>query len=146
LADLELAYAPPFSSAKDPVNMLGYMAENVVLGECDVIEPAELDVAMAQNWTVLDVRTEEEHRRGAIPRSLNAPLEVLRGRLAAGVLGPGPFVVYCEVGQRGHTATALLHELGFEARNLDGGYRTWRAVEAADAGDPEQVVSLRAPA
>jgi rhodanese-related sulfurtransferase len=63
-----------------------------------------------------------------------------------GVLGTGPFVVYCEVGRRGHTATALLHELGIEARNLDGGYRTWRAVEAARGGDPEQVISLRDPA
>jgi NADPH-dependent 2,4-dienoyl-CoA reductase/sulfur reductase-like enzyme/rhodanese-related sulfurtransferase len=143
LADLELAYAPPFSSAKDPVNMLGYMAENVVLGECDVIEPSGLDAAVAEGWTVLDVRTEDEHRRGAIPRSVNSPLEVLRERLAMGVLGSGPFVVYCEVGQRGHTATALLHERGIEARNLDGWYRTWRAVEAARAGDPEQVILLR---
>ena len=131
LADLELAYAPPFSSAKDPVNMLGYMAENVVLGECDVMQPDEVGAAMELGWTVLDVRTVEEHRSGAIPGSVNAPLEGLRERLADGQLGAGPFVVYCEVGQRGHTATALMHELGIRARNLDGGYRTWTAAMRA---------------
>jgi rhodanese-related sulfurtransferase len=146
LADLELAYAPPFSSAKDPVNMLGYMAENVLLGECDVIDAGEVGAAMDQGWTLLDVRTEEEHDRGAIPGSLSAPLDVLRDRIDAGQLGGGPFVVCCEVGQRGHTATALLHELGYEARNLDGGYRTWRAADAARSRDAERVVALRGSA
>ena len=137
LADLELAYAPPFSSAKDPVNMLGYMAENVLSGECDVVEPDELAELVAHGWVVLDVRTDEEHARGAIPGSINVPLEALRSRL--GQLEPRPYVVYCEVGQRGHTATSLLHELGFEARNLDGGYRTWKAADAAAAGDPARL-------
>ena len=63
LADLELAYAPPFSSAKDPVNMLGYMAENVLSGACDVVEYEELDQLARAGWTVLDVRTPDEHRR-----------------------------------------------------------------------------------
>ena len=146
LADLELAYAPPYSSAKDPVNMLGYMAENVVVGDCDVVAPGELAVLMEEGWTALDVRTPEEHRHGAIPGSVNAPLEGLRERLVGDELGKGPFVVYCEVGQRGHTATALLLELGMEARNLDGGYRTWRASEAARTGDPQRVTALRGSA
>ena len=141
LADLELAYAPPFSSAKDPVNMLGYMAENLMSGECDVVEAYELAGLMAQGWTLLDVRTQDEYRRGAIPGSINAPLDTLREHLA--MLGRGPYVVYCEVGQRGHTATMLLHELGLSARNLDGGYRTWQAADAAAAGDPRR---LRRPA
>jgi NADPH-dependent 2,4-dienoyl-CoA reductase/sulfur reductase-like enzyme/rhodanese-related sulfurtransferase len=141
LADLELAYAPPFSSAKDPVNMLGYMSENVLSGECDVVEPGEVEDLQASGWTLLDVRTEEEHERGAIPGDLNVPLDTLRERLPD--LGTGPFVVYCEVGQRGHTATSLLLELGVGARNLDGGYRTWRAADAAAAGDPTRL--LRSP-
>jgi NADPH-dependent 2,4-dienoyl-CoA reductase/sulfur reductase-like enzyme/rhodanese-related sulfurtransferase len=138
LADLELAYAPPFSSAKDPVNMLGYMAENVRSGACDVVEPDELDRLRADGWTVLDVRTPAEHRAGSIPGSHNWPLDSLREALDAGDAAEdkGPFVVYCEVGQRGHTATSLLHERGVEARNLDGGYRTWLAATAARAGDP----------
>ncbi len=129
LADLELAYAPPFSSAKDPVNMLGYMAGNVLSGECDVVEPDEVDELLAAGWTALDVRSIPEHRNGAIPGSRNVPVDLLREGLAT--LGEGPFLVYCEVGQRGHTATALLQELGFKARNLDGGFRTYRAHLAA---------------
>jgi NADPH-dependent 2,4-dienoyl-CoA reductase/sulfur reductase-like enzyme/rhodanese-related sulfurtransferase len=138
LADLELAYAPPFSSAKDPVNMLGYMAENVRSGECDVVEPDEIAGAMASGWVLLDVRTAGEHANGSIPGSINAPLDALREELPR--LGTGPFVVYCEVGQRGHTATSLLHELGIEARNLDGGYRSWLAADAARRGEPERLV------
>ena len=131
LADLELAYAPPFSSAKDPVNMLGYMAENVLSGECDVVEPDELEDLLAMSWTLIDVRTPIEHAKGSIPQSINLPLDSLREDIAG--VGDGPFVVYCEVGQRGHTAAALLHELGLKARNLDGGYRTWLAAGAARA-------------
>ena len=123
LADLELAYAPPFSSAKDPVNLLGYMAENILSGDCDVVGPAELESLAEQGWPIVDVRTAEQHAAGAIEGSVNIPVDSLRDHLAS--LGLGPVVVYCEVGQRGHTATALMHELGIEARNLDGGYQTW---------------------
>ncbi len=139
LADLELAYAPPFSSAKDPVNMLGYMAENVRTGACDVVEYDELGTLIAAGWTLVDVRTNEENGRGAIPGSINLPLDQLRVDLGGAT---GPFVVYCEVGQRGHTATSLLHELGFEARNLDGGYRTWMASDAARQQDPVRLVTV----
>lgn len=125
LADLELAYAPPFSSAKDPVNMLGYMAENVLSGDCDVVDPLQLDGLIAGGWRLVDVRSAEEHAAGAIPGSINVPIDSLREQLDT--LGNGPVVVYCEVGQRGHTATALMQELGLKARNLDGGYRTWAA-------------------
>ena len=137
LADLELAYAPPFSSAKDPVNLLGYMAENILSGDCDVVAPDELTGLIEGGWSVVDVRTAEEHERGAIPGSTNVPIDSLRDHLA-------------EAGQRtrrrllrsrpaGHTATALLHELGFKVRNLDGGYQTWLAsmraqTKAAAAG------------
>ena len=129
LADLELAYAPPFSSAKDPVNMLGYMAENVLSGSCDVAGPADLPALRDQGWTIVDVRTEREHAAGHIPGTVNVPLDELRERLSE--LGSGPFVVYCQVGQRGHTAASLLHEDGHLARNLDGGYLTWRDWDAA---------------
>ncbi len=125
LADLELAYAPPFSSAKDPVNLLGYMAENVLNGDCDVVDPRELDELVSLGWTIVDVRTAEEHATGAIPGSINVPIDSLRDHLDA--FSTCPVVVYCEVGQRGHTATALMHELGIRARNLDGGYQTWAA-------------------
>ena len=131
LADLELAYAPPFSSAKDPVNLLGYMAENVLSGDCDIVDPSELTELVAKGWPVIDVRTVEEHTKGAIAGSVNLPIDLLRENLDA--LGHGPVVVYCEVGQRGHTATALMRELGIEARNLDGGFQTWSAWTRAQA-------------
>lgn len=123
LADLELAYAPPFSSAKDPVNILGYMAENVMTGDVPVA-PDDLAALLDAGWTLLDVRTSGEHTAGHIPGSTNAPLDELRERLPQ--LGPGPFVVYCQVGQRGHTAASLIQEDGLVARNLDGGWLTWR--------------------
>jgi len=125
LADLELAYAPPFSSAKDPVNQLGYMAENVLSGECDVVSAADVADLLTDGWQLLDVRSAREHAIGSIPGSRNVPVDLIRDHVDA--LGQGPFIVYCEVGQRGHTATTLLRELGLKARNLDGGYRTWNA-------------------
>ncbi len=136
LADLELAYAPPFSSAKDPVNLLGYMAGNVLSADCDVVDPHEVDSLVEQGWVLLDVRTRAEHGAGAITGSVNAPVDSLRDHLDE--LGKGPFLVYCEVGQRGHTATALLRELGIEARNLDGGYMTWSAYARAQRGSTSQ--------
>jgi len=132
LADLELAYAPPFSSAKDPVNLLGYMAENVLSGDCDVVDPTELEGLVDAGWTLVDVRTTDQCVDGVIPGSINVPIDSLRDRLDS--LGSDPLVVYCEVGQRGHTAAALMHELGFQVRNLDGGYRTWAAVMRARLG------------
>lgn len=138
LADLDLAYAPPFSSAKDPVNMLGYMAENVLSGECDVVEPDEVPGLVEVGWTLLDVRSTDEFETGSIPGGVCAPLDALRGLLPR--LGAGPFLVYCQVGQRGHTATELLHELGYEARNLDGGLTTWWAAEAARTGSARSLI------
>jgi len=129
LADLELAYAPPFSSAKDPVNLLGYMAENLMSGVCATAQPVEVAGLTAAGWSLVDVRSEAEHAAGSIAGSSNVPVDRLRERLDE--LGGGPVLVYCEVGQRGHTAASLLTELGIEARNLDGGYQTWTAARRA---------------
>ena len=137
LADLELAYAPPFSSAKDPVNMLGYMAENVLSGDCDVVDPLEIASLLSEGWKLLDVRTDVEHAAGHIPGDENVPLDELRDSLAR--LGDGPFIVYCQVGQRGHTAASLLHESGIRARNVNGGYKTWLAATSAAARDTSKL-------
>lgn len=128
LADLELAYAPPFGSAKDPVNMLGYIAENLLSGLVETIQWDEVETARARGALLLDVRTPSEYARGTIPGSINIPIDHLRER--AGELDDREIVVFCEVGQRGHTATLLLNEMGFTARNLDGGHRTWRKSPA----------------
>jgi rhodanese-related sulfurtransferase len=129
LADLELAYAPPFGSAKDPVNMLGYVAENVLSGLVTTVQWHEVDEYRARGAQFVDVRLPEEFARGAMPGAINIPLDDIRDRL--GDLNDGAIVVNCEVGQRGHVATTLLNQLGFSAKNLDGGYRTWHSSPAA---------------
>lgn len=122
LADLELAYAPPFGSAKDPVNMLGYMADNILSGLTRTVQWDEIAGLMADGLTVVDVRSPREFAEGHIPGSVNIPIDDIRDRIAE---VPSPCIVTCRVGQRGHTATTLLRELGVDARNLDGGYVTW---------------------
>ncbi len=130
LADLELAYAPPFGSAKDPVNMLGYIAENVLTGLVRTVQWSEVERFRAEGALLLDVRTEDEYLRGHVPGALNLPVDEIRERADELELAR-TIVVICQVGQRGHTATRLLNELGFDARNLDGGYRTWSTSPAA---------------
>jgi rhodanese-related sulfurtransferase len=125
LADLELAYAPQFSSAKDPVNMLGYVALNAVDGLTRSIQWHELDAELATGAVLVDVRTELEYAEGAIPGSINIPLDDIRSRIAE--IPDRRLIVHCKVGQRGHTAVRLLTQLGRDAVNLDGGYLTWNA-------------------
>ena len=129
LADLELAYAPQFSSAKDPVNMLGYVALNALDGLTGSIQWHELEAAIDAGATLVDVRTPGEYADGAIPGSINVPLDDLRERF--GELPAGRLIVHCKVGQRGHTAVRLLAQLGRDAVNLDGGYLTWSAGTSA---------------
>ena len=123
LADLELAYAPPFGSAKDPVNMLGYVAENVLSGLSKVAQWNEIDQYREKGFELLDVRSEAECGRGIIPGAINIPVDELRERQSE--LKNKNILVNCQVGLRGHTGSMLLKELGFNAVNLDGGYLTW---------------------
>ena len=124
LAHLELAYAPQFGSAKDAVNILGYVAENTRNGTTPTVQWHELDDALQAGSTLIDVRSVAEHANGAIPGARNIPLDELRDRLDE--LPEGPLVVHCQVGLRGHIATRLLRQHGRAVRNLDGGYRTWQ--------------------
>lgn len=128
LADLELAYAPQFGSAKDPVNMLGYVDDNLIDGELSV-QWHELADKQAEGWRLIDVRTAGENSLGAIPGSELITLDELRDH-AEGLRGER-VIVTCKVGQRGHTAAALLRQYGVTVANLDGGYTTWRAGTAA---------------
>ncbi|MGI9143897.1 MAG: FAD-dependent oxidoreductase [Candidatus Planktophila sp.] len=123
LADLELAYAPPFGSAKDPVNMLGYMAENVISGLIETAQWNQVDEFRSMGYELIDVRTEAEFDRGTIPGAINMPVDSIRERKSE--LTNKDILVTCQVGQRGHTASLLLKELGFNAVNLDGGYLLW---------------------
>lgn len=123
LADLELSYAPPFGSAKDPVNMLGYVAENVVSGLVKTAQWHEIDDYRDNGYRLLDVRTPGECARGMIPGFINIPVDELRDRHSE--IGNKKVLVTCQVGQRAHTATMLLKNLGYEPVNLDGGYHLW---------------------
>ena len=125
LAELELAYAPQFGSAKDPVNMLGYIAENLRDAISRTIQWHQVEQAMAAGATLLDVRTSSERADGSIPGSLLIPVDELRGRLDE--IPSGPVIVHCAVGLRGHIAARILTQAGWDVRNLDGGYRTWLA-------------------
>ena len=120
LADIPLAYAPPYGSAKDPVNMLGYVAENLMDGLAHTVQWHELatDARM-----LVDVREKTEFDAGAIPGAINIPLPELRDHLHD--LEGRQVIVYCQVGMRGHTAAMLLAGEDIDAANLDGGYLTW---------------------
>jgi NADPH-dependent 2,4-dienoyl-CoA reductase/sulfur reductase-like enzyme/rhodanese-related sulfurtransferase len=124
LADLELAYAPPFGSAKDAVNMLGYVAENQISGLVETLQWNQVG-----DHNLLDVRSKSEFAAGSLPGAINIPVDELRERLSE--VPTKDLLVVCQVGQRGHTATLLLNELGIDAKNLDGGYRTWVNSPAA---------------
>jgi len=139
LADLELAYAPPFGSAKDPINMLGYIAENMMSGLLETAQWSQIDEFEDQGFQLVDVRTSSEYAAGAIPGAMSMPVDEIRGRVAE--LTNKDVLVNCQVGQRGHTATMLLKELGFNAVNLDGGYLTWSNSPAATTNKEQEYVS-----
>lgn len=126
LADLELAYAPAFGSAKDPVNMLGYIARNMREGTVRTVQWDEVAERVAAGAVLLDTRTAAEVAEGAIAGALNIPVDELRERLDE--VPAGPVVAYCAVGVRGYLAARILVQSGREAVNLDGGYTTWKAA------------------
>lgn len=126
LMDLELAYAPQFGSAKDAVNIAGYVGNNVFSGTTPTIQWHELAAAMEGGAKVFDVRTPAEHARGSIPTTTNIPVDELRDRIDE--IPEENVIVYCAVGQRGHIATQILKAHGIQVRNLDGGYSTWIAA------------------
>ena len=136
LMDLELSYAPQFASAKDPVNMVGYVNDNRARGEASV-QWHEVDSLLRQGWQLIDVRTEGEYTRGAIPGSRLMTLDQLRENVDE--LRGQKVIVTCRVGQRGHTATSILAQEGIEVANLDGGYLTWQMGVAATT--PELVTA-----
>ena len=144
LAELELAYAPAFSSAKDPVNMLGHVADNLRRGTSRSVQWHELEDALDDGATLLDVRdTAERTEDGVIPGALHLPLDALRQRLAE--VPDGALVVHCAVGVRGHSAARILVQHGWtDVRNLDGGYRTWAAGIRSSIGaarSPRELVT-----
>jgi NADPH-dependent 2,4-dienoyl-CoA reductase/sulfur reductase-like enzyme/rhodanese-related sulfurtransferase len=125
LARLELAYAPQYGSAKDAVNLAGYVADNLRAGATRTVQWHELAASLKAGSTLVDVRSATEFSAGSIPGAINVPLDNLRDHHDE--LPAGPLIVHCQVGQRGHTAARLLTQLGHDVTNLDGGYLTWTA-------------------
>ena len=139
LADLELAYAPPFGSAKDAINMLGYISENILSGLLETAQWNQIEEYREKGFELLDVRTPSEFAAGSIPGARSMPVDEIRNRVTE--LKTRNILVNCQVGQRGHTASMLLKEFGFNAVNLDGGYLTWSNSPASITEKEKEYVS-----
>ena len=130
LMKVEQAYAPPFSSAKDPVAVAGYVAEDIIMGKVNPVYWRELRDIEMENKFLLDVRTPDEYSLGTLPNAVNIPLDELRDRLEE-VPTDKMIYVFCAVGLRGYLAYRILAQHGFEnVRNLSGGLKTYRAATA----------------
>jgi len=129
LTEFEQAYAPPFSSAKDPVNMAGFVAENILDQIHNVFYWDQIHTIHNED-ILIDVRNPEEHRHGNIPGSISIPLDTLRSKLET-LSKNKTIYVFCEVGQRGYLAQRILLQNGFnKVYNLSGGYKTWHTAQS----------------
>ncbi len=150
LAEFEHAYAPPFNSAKDALNMLGFMALNAKSGLSKPVSWKDVDAWKARGAFLLDVRSQEEFELGAIPGAYNIPHTEIRARLGEIPRGKA-ILINCAVGLRGYLAERVLRQNGFEdVGNLTGGYRIWSAavseLERLAAGSPAIAPSVAPPA
>ena len=144
LTQIEHAYAPPFSSAKDPVAIAGYVAGNILSGKMSPLYWRELRDADLSKVTLVDVRTSDEFELGAINGAINLPLDELRGHIAE-IPRDMPVWVYCGVGLRGYLASNILKENGFnDVRNLVGGIKTYNAATKPVAMPTENTSSKAA--
>jgi NADPH-dependent 2,4-dienoyl-CoA reductase/sulfur reductase-like enzyme/rhodanese-related sulfurtransferase len=127
LQDLELCYAPPFGSARDVVNQAGLLASNVMKGDEVVCHSADVD-SLTDDQLLIDVRTHQEvDNMGMIPGAINIPVDDLRANLCK-LDKHKEILVYCQVGLRGHVASTLLKNSGYNVKNLTGGFKTWQAT------------------
>lgn len=125
LQELELAYAPPFSSAKDPVNMAGYVAGNIINGDVEIVQWHQIEDLKKQGALLVDVRTPFEVKMGAIEGSINIPVDDIRNNLDK-LPKEKLLVIYCRVGLRGYIAARILKQHGYQqVKNLSGGYLTY---------------------
>lgn len=130
LIKIEHTYAPPFSSAKDPIAIAGYVASNIISGVMSMASWREVAGTKSNGVLLLDVRTAAEHSFGAIAGSVNIPLDELRGRLAE-LPTDRPILIYCAIGLRGYLALKILSARGFtNVKNLSGGYKTYSTATA----------------
>lgn len=135
LMELEHAYAPPYSSAKDPVNMAGFVADNILKKRVETILWSDV-ASLPADAVKIDVRTPAEYELGTIPGFVNIPVDELRGRLAE-LPKDRLIVVTCAIGLRGYLAYRILKQHGFtNVKNLSGGYKTWSAA-TMPVGQPD---------
>ncbi|MST61537.1 CoA-disulfide reductase [Peptostreptococcus anaerobius] len=127
LQELELSYAPPFSSAKDPVNMAGYVASNILDG-IETVSVMEIDDIVGKGGYLIDVRTVGEFMAGSMPGAVNIPLDELRDRLDE-IPKDKDIYINCQVGLRGYLAVRILKNNGINAVNVDGGYKSYRQLK-----------------
>ncbi|PHA69679.1 CoA-disulfide reductase [Bacillus toyonensis] len=127
LPDLELSYAPPYSSAKDPVNMVGYAASNIVDGFVETIQWYEIDRIVENGGYLIDVREPNELKQGMIKGSINIPLDELRDRLDEVPVDKDIYIT-CQLGMRGYVAARMLMEKGYKVKNVDGGFKLYGTV------------------
>lgn len=127
LPELELSYAPPYSSAKDPVNMAGYVASNIIDGLSNIVQWHEIDDIVKNGGLLIDVREEIERDMGYIEGSINIPLGQIRDRLNE-IPKYKDVYLTCQVGLRGYIAARILMQNGYKVKNLDGGYKTYSSV------------------
>lgn len=129
LTEFEHAYAPPYSSAKDPVNMAGFVAENIITGKL-VVAPWHTTESLSKQDVLIDVRDPHEFAAGHIPGAANIPVDELRGRLGE-IEARKNIYIYCQIGLRGYLAQRILLQNGFErVSNIAGGYKLWSACMA----------------
>jgi NADPH-dependent 2,4-dienoyl-CoA reductase/sulfur reductase-like enzyme/rhodanese-related sulfurtransferase len=136
IAELELAYAPPFGSAKDPVNLAGMIAQNILAGDVATAQWHDIATLDPAQSLLLDVRGPAERARGFIPESLHIPLEELRSRLGE-LPRDKELIAACHTGQRSYYACRILTQNGFRARNLTGAWRTWAAATSPRPAAPQ---------
>ena len=140
LTRLELCYAPPFSSAKDPVNMAGYVAENILKHKVFPFYAEDVDSIDPRESVLVDTRTKAEFEGGTIPGAVNFPLDSLREEMEK-LPKNREIDVFCQIGLRGYLASRILLQSGFSrVRNLSGGYRLWKQLQenrAASRRQPE---------
>lgn len=130
LMKLEQAYAPPYSSAKDPVAIAGYVAENILTEKVKMVYWRELRDMNLEHELVLDVRTKDEFSVGSLPRAINIPLDEIRDRMDE-IPKDCPVYLFCAIGLRGYLAYRILSQHGYnQVRNLSGGIKTYRAATA----------------
>ena len=130
LPEIEITYAPPFNSAKDPVNIAGYTAENILKGDLEMVNYDEFwDFVKENNAVILDVRTSKEFSGGAIEGAININVDDLRENLQ-NLDKNKVYAIYCQVGLRGYLANRIMRNNGFRAVNLNGGYNLWAKVNS----------------